>query len=241
MRAPGDCRMDGFPGAVDGPSARIAQDDARIRAAAGRSPAARIIKTVPDVGDCTALVLDPGIDDVGRFVRAAKLCACPGLVPSVGPSGDTARYGPITRRGSPIMRWVLTGCVHPRVRYAPRPGVPVSYKRPAKKRGPARATVAAAPVMLKVVYRMLGEDRAFVQNYGQEVSCGEHTGGEEPAGIPGPAFVYTAYPDEGMKNDRERRKRRLEWIDVRLHSQPLRREPPPACAVGAGQCPRCNR
>ena len=92
-------------------------------------------------------------------------------------SGDTARYGPITRRGSPIMGWVLTGCVHPRVRYAPRSDVPAFCKRLAKKRGPAKAVVAAAPVMLKVVYWMLRENRAFVQNYGQEVSCGEHTGG----------------------------------------------------------------
>ena len=75
------------------------------------------------------------------------------------------------------MGWVLTGCVHPRMRCAPRPDVPVSCKRPAKKGGPAKAAVAAAPVMLKAVYRMPGEDRAFVQNYGQEVSCGEHTGG----------------------------------------------------------------
>ena len=75
------------------------------------------------------------------------------------------------------MRWVLTGCVHPRVRYAPRPDVPAFCKRPAKKRGPAKAVVAAAPVMLKVVYWTPREDRAFVQNYGQEVSCGEHTGG----------------------------------------------------------------
>ena len=86
----------------------------------------------------------------------------------MGPSGDTARYGPITHRGSPIMRRVLTGCVHPRVRHAPRPDIPAFYKRLAKKRGPAKATVAAAPVMLKVVYRMPGEDRAFVRNYGQE-------------------------------------------------------------------------
>ena len=77
VRAPGGYRMDGFPGAAGDLSARIARDGARIRAAARRSSAARIIKTVPGVGDCTALVLDPGIGDVGRFVRAAKLCACP--------------------------------------------------------------------------------------------------------------------------------------------------------------------
>ena len=122
-------------------------------------------------------MLDSEIDDIGRFVRAAKLCAYSGLVPSVRSSGDTVHYGPITHRGSPIMRWVLTECVHSHVRYAPRSDVSVFYKRLAKKRGPAKAVVAAASMMLKVVYWMLRENRAFVQNYGQEVSCGELTGG----------------------------------------------------------------
>ena len=168
VRAPGGYRIGGFLGAVDDLSARIARGDARIRAAVRRSPAAGIIKTVPGVGDCTALVLDPGTDDMGRFVRAAKLCAHPGLVPSVGPSGESVHYGPITRRGSPIMRRVLTECVHSHVRYTPNSDVSVFYKRLAKKRGPAKAVMAAALMMLKVVYRMLRENRAFVQNYGQE-------------------------------------------------------------------------
>ena len=168
VRALGGHRTDGFLGAVGAISARIARDDAGIRGAARRSPAAGIIKTIPGVGGYTALVLDPEIGDVGRFVRAAKLCAHPGPVPSVGPSGDTVHCGPITRRGSPILRWVLTECAHPRVRYAPGSDVSVFYKRLAKKRGVSKAAVAAAPMMLKVVCWMPGENRAFVQNYGQE-------------------------------------------------------------------------
>ena len=101
VRAPGGYGIDGFLGAIGAISARIARDGARIRGAAGRSPAAGIMKAAPGVGGCTAPVPDSEIGGIGRSVRAAELCACPAPVPSVGPSGGTARYGPVTRRGGP--------------------------------------------------------------------------------------------------------------------------------------------
>ena len=170
-------RINAFLELIDSLNLQIARMNGRIRDAVKQSPAAQIIKTIPGIGDYSALVIDSEIDDVGRFVRAAKLCAYAGMVPSVRSSGDAVHYGPITHRGSSILRWVLTECLHAHLRYAPDSDISIFYKRLAQKRGMAKAAVAAAAKMLKMIYWMLRENRAFVQNYGQELSCGKQAGG----------------------------------------------------------------
>ena len=72
---------------------------------------------------------------------------------------------------------MLTECLHAHLRYAPDSDISIFYKRLAQKRGMAKAAVAAAAKMLKMIYWMLRENRAFVPNYGQELSCGKQAGG----------------------------------------------------------------
>ena len=125
-----------------------------------------LINTIPGIGNYSALVIASCIDGIDRFFRSEKLSAYAGLVPSVRSSGETAHYGRITRRGDPLLRWVMTECVHTHVRYAKDSDVAKFYKRLAKKRGNSKAAVAAASKMLRVIYWMLRERREFVTNYG---------------------------------------------------------------------------
>lgn len=177
VRELGDPRISAFLQVIDVVNVQIALANEKIRDAVKQSPDAQIIKTMPGIGDYSALVLASEIDDINRFVRAPKLCAYAGIVPSVRSSGDAVHYGPITHRGSSILRWVLTECVHSHVYNAPDSDISIFYKRLKKKRGMAKAAVAAAAKMLKMIYWMLKEKRAFVRNYGQDVSCGKHSGG----------------------------------------------------------------
>lgn len=170
-------RINAFLEVIKTVDLQIARVNGEIRDAVKQSLDAQIIKTMPGIGDYSALVLASEIDDIDRLVRATKLCAYAGIVPSVRSSGDAVHYGPITHRGSSILRWVLTECVHSHVHNAPNSDISIFYNRLKKKRGMAKATVAAAAKMLKMIYWMLKENRAFVENYGQDVSCGKHSGG----------------------------------------------------------------
>ena len=116
----------------------------------------------------SALVIASCIDGIGRFFRSEKLSEYAGLIPSVGSSGETAHYGRITRRGDPLLRWIMTGCIHSHARHAKDSDVAEFYKRLAKKRGTGKAAVAVASKMLRVIYWMLKEKRRFVTNHGQE-------------------------------------------------------------------------
>ena len=178
VRALGDKRIESRLRTIAHLDDEIRGVDADVRAAVRNSEGARLLKTIPGVGDYSALVIHAEIDDIGRFVRAEKLCAYAGIVPSVRSSGDAVHYGRITRRGSSILRWVLVECVHTHARYAPRSDITVFYKRIAKKRGRGKAAVAAASLMLKVAYWMLVEKRGFIQNYSQDAGHDEHIEGE---------------------------------------------------------------
>ena len=140
--------------------------DVRISDAVKKNPDAMLINTIPGVGNYSALVIASCIDGIDRFIRSEKLSAYAGLVPSVRSSGETAHYGRITRRGDPLLRWIMTECVHSHAKHAKDSDVTKFYRRLAKKRGTSKAAVAAASKMLRVIYWMLKEKRGFVTNYG---------------------------------------------------------------------------
>ena len=178
VRKISDYRIDSYLDTINSINDKILQSDARVRQAAKENEDATLLQTVPGVGAYSALVIACTIDGIGRFVNSHKLCSYVGVVPSVRSSGESVHYGHITHHGSSICRWVLTECVLSHVRYAPESDISIFYKRLAKRRGKGRASVAAASKLLRVIYRMLKERRAFVTNYSQDANCDELVEGQ---------------------------------------------------------------
>ncbi|MEM4378988.1 MAG: hypothetical protein QXX85_08415 [Candidatus Nitrosotenuis sp.] len=67
--------------------------------------------------------------------------------------------------GSGHLRWALTECIHTHTRYERNSNITRFYKRVAKKKGAAKATVAAASKLLRVIYCMLREHREYRKHY----------------------------------------------------------------------------
>lgn len=180
VRSLGDYGIDSYLDVLEFINDRILRADLRVRDAVGQDGNAQLLKTIPGVGDYTALVMSAEIDGIGRFRDSHALCAYAGIVPSVRASGQRAVYGHITRHGSDIMRWVLVQAVHSHVRYAKDSDLTAFYKRIARKRGRGIAAVAAASKMLRMMYWMLVEQREFVPNYSQGLSCVGPVGDKAP-------------------------------------------------------------
>jgi len=89
------------PGAADRPDRRRA---APARQAA--PPRVKVLRTLPGVGEFTALVMLAEIGDISRFASARKLASCAGLTPTVRGSDLTVRHGHISKQGSAWLRWV---------------------------------------------------------------------------------------------------------------------------------------
>ena len=144
---------------IDSLDRQIILISGELKRAAELDERARILQTIPGVGYYIALLLVAEIGDVDRFPDAEKLCSYAGLVPSVRRSGDTTRYGGITREGSRWLRWALVEAVHVHLRYDTR--LTRFHRRLARKKSHQVATTATARKMLVAVYCMLKAGRPF--------------------------------------------------------------------------------
>lgn len=140
---------------------RIRSISQELKRRAGEMEEARILMTIPGVGYFSALTILAEIGDVSRFSDEEKLCAYAGLVPSLHQSGSTRRYGPITKEGSRMLRWILQECLWSHIRYCKESHISRFFFRLAALKGEQVAAVAAARKLLVASYWMLRNREEF--------------------------------------------------------------------------------
>jgi len=120
---------------------------------------AKLLATLPGIGDFFAVLLAVEIDDVSRFSRPQKLAAYAGLVPSTYASGGYLHHGRITKRGNKWIRWACIEAVYPATRQDP--ALAALYQRLKVAKGANVAKVAVAKRLLTIAYRVLKEGRPY--------------------------------------------------------------------------------
>ena len=156
-----DYRIEGNLKIIDCINDVVAKTNAKISAAVGSDRDAQLLKTIPGVGEYTALVLSSAIDGAGRFPDSHSLVSYFGLAPSVRNSAETTHHGRITKRGSKLVRHMLVEAAHSHARFAPGSRLSQFYKRVSAKRGNSKAAVATAAKMARVMYQMLKHGSEF--------------------------------------------------------------------------------
>jgi transposase len=112
-----------------------------------------LLKSIPGVGELTAIELLLELQDVKRFSSGDKLAAYVGLTPSQYSSGDKVRMGKITRIGKPHLRGILVEASWILIRKDPV--MKKKYGDIKLRRGGKRAIVAIARKMLIIARRIL--------------------------------------------------------------------------------------
>jgi transposase len=125
-----------------GVRAEIATIDHEVQQLAQQDPIAIRLQQIPGVGPVLALLIRAEIGDVRRFPTPGHLASYAGLVPRVEASAGRYRYGRITRRGSPWLRWALIEAAIHGTRRQDATGRWV--RRLAIRKGALKARVAAA-------------------------------------------------------------------------------------------------
>jgi transposase len=122
--------------------AEIAAVEAEVHALAAVDPIVSRLQAIPGIGPVLGLLIRAEIGEIRRFPTAGHLASYAGLVPRVEASAGRYRYGRITRRGSPWLRWALVeAAVHgPRRQDAAGRWV----RRLAIRKGALKARVACA-------------------------------------------------------------------------------------------------
>jgi transposase len=126
-----------------------AKDDERVR----------WLKTIPGIGECSAMMLLAEIGDLGRFSSKEALCSYAGLVPRVRESAGKAARGGITRQGSSALRWIMVEAAQVATRCSP--AAKRHYERLLRKKHKHVARVALARKLLIAVYALLHDGVVF--------------------------------------------------------------------------------
>lgn len=140
---------------------RIKQIEQWLSEQARRDERVERLRTQPGLGLLNALALVHSLEPVSRFSTSRKAAAFAGLDPVEDSSGERKRYLGISKQGSRLLRFLLAEAAHSAIKEDEQ--LRAFYWRIAHRRGPQKATVAAARKLLVRAYIML-RDR---------IDCGE--------------------------------------------------------------------
>lgn len=128
-----------------------ARVEAEVRRVAVADPIAQRLQALRGVGPLLAVMIRAEIGEVHRFPTGAHLASYAGLVPRVEASAGRIRYGRITKRGSPWLRWALIEAAIHGTRRSDRVG---RWGRGlAVRKGALKARVALARVLCEEIHR----------------------------------------------------------------------------------------
>jgi transposase len=138
---------------------QIDQANALIAKAAQRVPAVALLRTLPKIGDYTALSLWAFIGPIGRFAHARSLANFFGITPGCRNSGDSDRPGRITKAGHPFIRFLLGQMVLHALRGDP--GLRSWYRQVKRRRGAKVARVAVMRRLCVALWHMLSRGEPY--------------------------------------------------------------------------------
>jgi transposase len=142
---------------IDGLAPVIDRIDGELHQHARGDPRVKALRTLPGVGEFTALVMVAEIGDITRFGSARKLASWAGLTPTVRGSDLKVRHGNISKQGSAWLRWVMNQAAQTAKR---SPDFAATYSSIAKRRGKKIATIAISRKLLTRAWHLLAELQA---------------------------------------------------------------------------------
>lgn len=144
---------------LDGYSEEIQKQNLQLSEKAKADERVKWLRTIPGIGECSAMMVLAEIGDVGRFHDADALCSYAGLVPRVRESAGKAARGGITRQGSPWLRWMMVEAAQVATRSSK--AARRYYERLLRKKHKHVARVALARKLLIAVYVLLHDGVVF--------------------------------------------------------------------------------
>lgn len=137
----------------------LAQVNGLIREQAMKQPAVKLLRTLPKIGEYTALALWAHIGPIARFPRARSLANYFGVTPGCRNSGESDRPGSITRAGHPMVRFLLSQAVLNALRHDP--GLRSWYRQVKRRRGAKTARVAVMRRLCEALWHMLSKQEPY--------------------------------------------------------------------------------
>lgn len=120
-----------------------------------------IALSMPGIGLITTHALLAYVGDCRRFSSGSQVSYYTGLVPRVDQSGETVKYGKITKRGCTPIRRVIIQCAWALVKSKHGGDIKEFYERLSERIGKKKAIVATARKMVEVFYAMIKNGECY--------------------------------------------------------------------------------
>jgi transposase len=118
-----------------------------------QNTAVQLLKSLPGIGDLTALTLFAELGDIKRFARSNNVTAYLGLNPRLYSSAGTRRTGSITKGGQRELRSLLIQAAWRAIKKSEP--LRERFKKIAKRRGKSVAIVAIARMLAEIAFHIL--------------------------------------------------------------------------------------
>jgi transposase len=152
--------VDDYMDTIEFLDGKIGELDVKVKGVAQNDRYAKLLVTIPGVSHYSALLISSEIADVDRFADHEHLCSYAGLVPGVRQSADKSHATSGNRTRSAMLNWIMVQCTRVHVRWCDS-SITRFYMELAKRRGEKVAIVAAARKLMRAMYIMLKEEKAF--------------------------------------------------------------------------------
>jgi transposase len=133
----------------------------RITALVEGTPEAILLCSVPGISYVSALSIMSEVDTIQRFTNGKKLASYAGLTPRVYASGDSVRYGRLTKSGSKTLRTTMIEVAHAQGRLKRSVGLRPYFERIKERKGARTATVATARKLCVIIHAVLSSQIPF--------------------------------------------------------------------------------
>jgi transposase len=122
---------------------------------------AQLLESIPGVGELTAIGLVGYLCPIERFRSIDKLTSYVGLCPTTRQSADTLYHGRLKDDCNRILRSLLVTASWTHRLNAPADSVAKYTRRIVRRRGKMRGSIAGAHKLLRIMYAILKERRAY--------------------------------------------------------------------------------
>lgn len=120
------------------------------------------LQTIPGIGFFSAALIKSEIININRFQSFSRLCAYAGLAPRTMSSARKLYHGPLNKNRRKHLQWILLENVYTHINGLPDKNK--KFDRLKKTKNHNTAKVILARDFLKVIYKVLKEQRPFYYN-----------------------------------------------------------------------------
>lgn len=137
----------------------ITEYNQKVKSQSSENPQAKLLESIPGIGDLLSLLLSVEIGDIKRFPNDRALASYAGLVPSVSSSGGKTYLGQTSNKSNPYIRWALTEAVTHVVKKDST--YKKFYEKLEIKKGKSKARVAIMHKLIRAIWYMLTKREKF--------------------------------------------------------------------------------